>query len=112
MAALCVIDGSGGRSASGVAPLKMFEAMACGIPVIVSDLPFQADIVRMADAGIVVPPGSPAAIARAVATLRRDNAAARRMGRNGAAYVRNEASWKLRSREVHLHLLALSNGRA
>ena len=109
LAALCVVDPSGGRSASGVAPLKMFEAMACGIPVIVSDLPYQADIVRRADAGLVVPPGSPVALARAVATLRRDNAVARRMGRNGAAYVRKEASWKLRSREVHLRLLALSN---
>src|SRR6202035_5804172 len=109
-AALCVIDGSGGRSVSGVAPLKMFEAMACGIPVIVSDLPFQADIVRMADAGLVVPPGSSVALARAVATLRGDKATAGRMGRSGTAYVRTEASWKLRSREVHLRLLALSNG--
>jgi len=108
VAALCVIEDPGGRSASGVAPLKMFEAMACGVPVIVSDLPFQADIVRKTDAGLVVPPGSPAALARAVAALTRDHDGAGRMGRNGAAYVRSEASWKLRSRELHLRLLALA----
>jgi glycosyltransferase involved in cell wall biosynthesis len=107
LAALCVIEDPGGRSASGVAPLKMFEAMACGVPVIVSDLPFQADIVRKTDAGLVVPPGSPAALARAVAALTRDHDGGGRMGENGAAYVRSEASWKLRSRELHLRLLAL-----
>jgi glycosyltransferase involved in cell wall biosynthesis len=111
LAALCIIEDPGGRSASGAAPLKMFEAMACGIPVIVSDLPFQTDIVRAADAGLVVPPGSPAALAQAVATLTRDNVEARRMGRNGAAYVLREASWRSRSRELHLRLLALANGK-
>jgi glycosyltransferase involved in cell wall biosynthesis len=109
VAALCIIEDPGGRSAAGVAPLKMFEAMACGVPVIVSDLPFQADIVRTIDAGLVVPPGLPAALAHAVATLARDHDGAGRMGRNGATYVRNKASWKLRSRELHHRLLALSN---
>jgi glycosyltransferase involved in cell wall biosynthesis len=108
LGALCVIEDLGGRSATGVAPLKLFEAMACGIPVIVSDLPFQADIVRKADAGLVVPPRDAVALARAVARLNRDIAEVRRMGQNGAEYVRNEADWRLRSREIHLRLLALS----
>jgi glycosyltransferase involved in cell wall biosynthesis len=100
LAALCVIEDQDGRSAAGVAPLKLFEAMACGIPVIVSDLPFQADMVRQANAGLVVPSANPAAIAAAVATLGGAPDEAVEQGRNGATYVAREASWQQRGREI------------
>jgi glycosyltransferase involved in cell wall biosynthesis len=100
LAALCVIEDQDGRSASGVAPLKLFEAMACGIPVIASELPFQADIVRQSSAGLVVPPADPSAIAVAVRTLDESPDKAAELGRNGAIYVAREASWQQRGREV------------
>lgn len=100
LASLCVIENQDGRSASGVAPLKLFEAMACGVPVIASDLPFQADLVRDADAGLIVPPGVAPAIASAVRTLADAPERAQLLGRNGAAYVAREASWHHRSQEV------------
>ncbi|MBL8589443.1 MAG: glycosyltransferase family 4 protein [Methylobacteriaceae bacterium] len=95
-AALCVIADPHGRSASGVAPLKLFEAMGCAAPVIVSDLPFQGELVRRIEAGLVVPPADPAALARAVAQFAGDPAEARRMGANGARHVADEASWARR----------------
>lgn len=100
LASLCVIEDQDGRSASGVAPLKLFEAMACGVPVIASDLPFQAQIVRDNDAGTVVPPGSPSAVASAVAKLTITPERTQALGRNGAAYVAREASWHQRGRQV------------
>lgn len=100
LAALCVIEDQAGRSAAGVAPLKLFEAMGCGTPVIVSDLPFQAEIVRQAGAGLVVPSASPSAIAIAVAELAEASNKTAEMGRSGAAYVEREASWRQRGREV------------
>lgn len=100
LAALCVIEDQDGRSASGVAPLKLFEAMACGVPVIASELPFQAEIVRQAGAGLVVPPASPSGIAAAVRTLAEAPGKAGELGSNGAAYVAREASWQQRAREV------------
>lgn len=96
-AALCVIEDPDGRSSTGVAPLKLFEAMACGTPVIVSDLPFQADVVRDEQAGVVVPPGDPEAIAVAVRRLVDNRDEARAMGRRGAAYVSAHASWRARA---------------
>ncbi|WP_161992808.1 glycosyltransferase family 4 protein [Aureimonas leprariae] len=99
-AALCVIENPGGRSSSGVAPLKLFEAMACGVPVIVSDLPFQADIVRARETGLVVPPGDPKALARAVASLVGRPEEAARLGRNGADYVARKASWRMRAEQL------------
>jgi glycosyltransferase involved in cell wall biosynthesis len=46
-------------------PNKLFEAMAAGIPVVASDLPGMAPIVRETGAGLVVDPTDPAAIAAA-----------------------------------------------
>lgn len=106
LAALCVIEDQDGRSASGVAPLKLFEAMACGVPVIASELPFQAEIVRQADAGLVVPPADAAAIAEAVRALGEAPERAVALGRSGAAYVAREASWRQRSEEIDRILTA------
>lgn len=100
LASLCVIENQDGRSASGVAPLKLFEAMACGVPVIASDLPFQAELVREADAGLIVPPAAAPAIASAVKALADAPEKARTLGRNGAAYVAREAGWHHRSQEI------------
>lgn len=100
LASLCVIENQDGRSASGVAPLKLFEAMACGVPVIASDLPFQADLIRNADAGLIVPPAAAPAITAAVKSLADNPEGARLMGLNGAAYVAREASWHHRGQEI------------
>ena len=48
-----------GHDETGLMPLKLFEMMACGVPVIVSDFPGMADLVRAAGAGLVVPPDQP-----------------------------------------------------
>lgn len=106
LAALCVIEDQDGRSSSGVAPLKLFEAMACGAPVIASDLPFQADIVRQSRAGLVIPAAAPERLASAVHQLSADVPAARDMGANGAAYVVREASWRRRSEDINQILKA------
>jgi glycosyltransferase involved in cell wall biosynthesis len=100
IAALCVISDPDGRSATGVAPLKLYEAMACGVPVIVSDLPHQSDIVRTEQAGLVIPANDPDALAAAVADLVRSPDRAAKMGRAGADYVRDNASWLARARET------------
>jgi glycosyltransferase involved in cell wall biosynthesis len=50
-------------------PNKLFEAIAVGVPVVASDLPGMAPTVRETDAGILVDPGDPAAIAAACRAL-------------------------------------------
>jgi glycosyltransferase involved in cell wall biosynthesis len=107
LAALCVIEDQDGRSATGVAPLKLFEAMACGVPVIATDLPFQTEIIRGAEAGILVPTAAPSSIAAAVHALATDPEHALALGRRGAAYVESEASWRQRGREIDSVLRSL-----
>jgi glycosyltransferase involved in cell wall biosynthesis len=106
IAALCVIENPQGRSATGVAPIKMYEAMACATPVIVSDLPHQADLVRRIEAGVVVPMADPGALATAVADLAQAPATVTfAMGQRGRAYVGRRASWQVRADETALVML-------
>lgn len=86
------------RGEEGFSALKLYESMACGVPVIGSDYPGVGDVIRHYESGIVVPPGDAAAIASAVAKLASEPAEAKRMGRNGRIAVEHDASWKARAR--------------
>jgi glycosyltransferase involved in cell wall biosynthesis len=50
-------------------PNKLFEALAAGVPVVASDLPGMAPIVRELEAGVLVDPSRPAAIAAGIRAL-------------------------------------------
>ena len=64
-------------------PTKLVEAMAMGRPVVASDLPRMAAIVRATGCGIVVPADDPVAHAEAIRRLLDDPALAREMGAAG-----------------------------
>src|SRR5262249_5066173 len=51
---VAISDPQGRSTLSGVAPLKLYEVLACGVPAVVSDLPGMADFVREHDCGLVV----------------------------------------------------------
>ena len=80
-------------------PLKIFEAMAAGRPIVASDLPSSREVLRDGENALLVPPGDASALA---ATLRRvlsDPRLARRLA--GAAW--DEApqySWDARARAL------------
>jgi glycosyltransferase involved in cell wall biosynthesis len=67
----------------GAVPSKLYEAMASGVPVILAASGEAADIVRKADAGLVVQPGDAAQLADALDTLARNRALRERLGANG-----------------------------
>jgi glycosyltransferase involved in cell wall biosynthesis len=100
LAGLVPIVDVSGRAQTGLAPLKLFETLAAGVPVIATDYPTQADFVLDNACGIVVPPGDSAALARAVARLAGDPDAAKAMGARGRAAVEREHSWDHRAAEV------------
>ncbi|GLW23827.1 glycosyltransferase family 4 protein [Microbispora triticiradicis] len=76
-----------------VTPLKPVEAMALGKPVVLSDLPALSELVGGEGAGLLVPPGDPAALAKGLAALRDDPERRRVMGEAGKAEVAAHRTW-------------------
>lgn len=66
-------------------PLKLFEYLAIGKPVVASGIGQIAEIITSGDDGILVPPGDFVRMARALLTLRADPRKAARIGRAAAA---------------------------
>lgn len=73
--------------------LVVLEAMASGIPAIVSDLPGPAQLVEDGTDGFVVPVNDPAALRSKIDTLLGDPALRERMGRTALAKVRGRYTW-------------------
>jgi len=97
LAALAPMEDLGGRAATGLSPLKLYEALACGVPVVASDFPGQADLIRATGCGLVIAPGDPRALAEAVASLAANPSGAREMGLRGMREVRERHSWDARA---------------
>ncbi|MDO9454764.1 glycosyltransferase family 4 protein, partial [Nocardioides sp.] len=76
-----------------VPPLKPVEAMALGRPVVASDLPPLAELVRHGDTGLLVRPGDPEALAAALRTLAVDADMRHRLGRAAAQHVATTHTW-------------------
>lgn len=76
-------------------PNKLFEAMMCGKPIIVSDGSAMANIVREENCGLVVPYGDVAAIREAVLKLKNDLQLCQTLGQNGRRAYESRYSWKI-----------------
>ena len=79
------------------------EAMACGLPVIVSDHTGAADLVQEGDSGFVVKFDVPEAYARALETLRANPEHAREMGHAGREMALSQTWERHREQLVSVH---------
>ena len=70
-----------------VTPLKPFEAMAMGVPVIASDLPALAEPLAASGGGLLVEPGSHQALAAAILELNGDRVARGTLSSNARDHV-------------------------
>ena len=100
------------RSRYGLSPLKLFEAMACGVPVVASDLPGLGDVVRQHDCGVTFRAGDADELAGAVGRLARDREEAREMGLRGRAAASAQYSWDARAGQTEAVLLQALRRRA
>lgn len=76
-------------------PIKMFEYMAAGLPVIASDFPLWRSIITEADCGVCVDPLKPQDIASAIDTLLEDPTRARELGENGQRAIQERFNWTI-----------------
>jgi glycosyltransferase involved in cell wall biosynthesis len=74
-------------------PVKMFEYMAVGLPVIASSFPLWKTIIEGNQCGLCVDPLDPHAIARAIDYLITHPEEAEQMGRNGQKAVLEQYNW-------------------
>lgn len=81
-------------------PVKMFEYMAAGIPVIASDFPLWREIIEFNQCGLCVNPMNPEEIAQAVDRLVGNPAEARQMGENGRRAVLERYNWALEKKKL------------
>ena len=75
-------------------PIKLFEYMAAGIPVIASRFPLWQSIVEEAGCGILVDPMDAGEIADAIRYLRANPDRAQEMGRRGREAVLGRFNWE------------------
>jgi glycosyltransferase involved in cell wall biosynthesis len=84
----------------GLSPLKIYEYMGCGRPVVASDIAGVRELLEHSGGGITVRPEDPAAIASAVSMLLTDPERRAEMGQAGCEYVRKNNSWEVVARRV------------
>ena len=75
-------------------PVKMFEYMAVGIPVIASDFPYWRELLKGVDCALFVDPLNPEAIAEAIRELKGNPHRIAEMGEAGRKAVREKFNWK------------------
>lgn len=81
------------RAARLVTPLKPFEAMATGIPLVVSDLEALREIIGGGDRGWVFPPGDAHALADLLQELSTDPSALQERSGRALTWVREFRQW-------------------
>ncbi len=81
-------------------PIKMFEYMFAGIPVIASDFPLWRDILKDNKCGICVNPLDPQDIANAINYLVSHPEEARIMGENGRRAILEKFNWSIEEKKL------------
>lgn len=81
-------------------PVKLFEYMAAGLPVIASNFPLWKEIVQGNNCGLTVDPLNPREIAKAIEYLIKHPDEARRMGENGRKAVLEKYNWEAESKKL------------
>jgi glycosyltransferase involved in cell wall biosynthesis len=76
-----------------VTPLKPFEAMAMGIPLLVSDVAALHEVAEPGTRGLAFIPDDPHSLATEAARLVGDESLRKRLGEAGRAWVRRERTW-------------------
>ncbi|HEY1701375.1 MAG TPA: glycosyltransferase family 4 protein [Trebonia sp.] len=93
-----------------VTPLKPVEAMASGLPVVVSGVSALGEIIKDEVTGMQFPPGDAAALAEHLRRLHADPDLRRSLGENARAWVAHDRTWEhnaARYRDAYARLGAM-----
>lgn len=88
------VDAAGSPGANELFGLAVIEAMACGCPVVASDVPPLQEIVVDGESGLLVPPNDPRAIGAALARLAADGDLWRHLSAGARMRVTERFTWE------------------
>ena len=95
-----VSTNAGVDSSKWMSPMKVFEYMASGRPIVISDLPVLREVLRPDVDALMVPPEDPDALIAALKRLRDDPQLGARLAASALERVRSEFTWELRARRI------------
>jgi glycosyltransferase involved in cell wall biosynthesis len=78
-----------------VIPNKVFQALACGVPVVTADTPAARELLTDGESALLVPPADGGALAAAVTQLAEDSSLARGIAAGGLTVYRAQASERI-----------------
>ena len=81
-------------------PLKVYEYLAAGLPIVASRIGQLADLLRHEETGLLCPPGDAAALAQSLERLRGDLALRKRLGMAARAAALRKHTWTAVARRV------------
>ena len=83
-----------------ITPTKFFDSLACGVPVIISDMGGIRELMSDAPCGIVVDSLEPEALTEAVEKLAADPELRLTMSQNGLRLVKESCSWPIMEKRL------------
>jgi glycosyltransferase involved in cell wall biosynthesis len=89
-----------------MSPLKVFEYMAAGKPILASDIPALREILRNGETALLLPPDEPRAWADAARALLRDPGRGAALGARARTEFLAEHTWDARAARILAHLPA------
>jgi len=90
-------------SAYFTSPLKLFEYMAAGVPILATDLPSVREVLRHGENAWLVPPDDPKALSTGIQHLLENPDLAERLARQAREDVR-QYTWKRRAATILQHV--------
>ena len=81
-------------------PIKIFEYMACGKPVITTELEPITNVVQNGKTGIIVPPGDTNSLSEALIRLLENPKNAEEMGKSARMAVEDHYSWRSLAKRI------------
>ena len=84
----------------GLSPMKLYDYLACGRPVVGSAIEGVGDLLAVSGGGLAVTPEDPQAFGEAILTLLNEPERREAMGRQGRAYVLTHHTWAQTAEQV------------
>jgi glycosyltransferase involved in cell wall biosynthesis len=81
-------------------PIKIFEYMACGKPLVTTDLELITNIVQNGKTGLIVPPGDIKKLAESLIKLIKNPKKAQIMGQRARSTVEYRYSWESLAKKI------------